>query len=310
MNLFYISTLIFSVAAILAFLFIGTFFFIFLERFLDARIQHRDGPGRHGSMDYSQVWKDFRKVKIKQDTTPPLSLRFRIALSAWKSLPAIFLLILLSGVLPDSMKNTGLPALLLLPLLAASLEAAFLHATTDARERLEWRKRMAIRVLGASLMAFAFLAATLKVGPPSLQGISEAQRYFPYHSIIASPGLFLCAIAALGAIFLFVNENPIQNEGELSLGRSTHYLIFFVRKMWVFCLLSFWVFVFLGGTTGLIAKIIFPIKTALVLFLFTFLQGSFPRLRSSDASELALRWLFRLCILGFLVEAVWVGVRL
>lgn len=300
---------VFSAAGVLLFLFLGTFLFLFLERFVHARLQHREGPGRHGAVDFFQVWKDYQKTRTKREGGfPPLTLRFRIAMWAWRSLPAVFLLILLAGLLPTALDDTELPALLLLPLLAASLEAAFLHGTTDLRERIEWRKRMVLRVMGASVLALAFLTAALQVGIPSLTAISELQATFPFHSILASPGLFLSGIAALGAIFLFANENPIQNEGELSLSRSRHYLVFFVRRMWIFCLLSFWVLVFLGGVSTIAAKVLFPVKLAAALFLFTLLQGSFPRMRTSDAGELAARWLLRLCLVGLVVEAIWVGV--
>jgi NADH:ubiquinone oxidoreductase subunit H len=295
---------------VLLVLFVGTFFFLFLERFIHARLQHRDGPGRHGNMDPFQVWKDFLKTRVKKEGGfPSPTLRFWLAMFAWQILPAIFLLILLGGLLPPVMDSTELPALLLLPLLAVSLEAAFLHGTSDLRERIEWRKRMVLRVMGASLLALAFLTAALQVGLPSLSAISLAQNQFPYHSILSSPGLFLSGLAALGSIFLFANENPIQNEAELSISRSRHYLVFFVRRMWVFCLLSFWVLVFMGGVSSLPAKALFPFKLAAALFFFTLLQGSFPRMRTADAGELASRWLLRLCLAGLVVEAVWVGVR-
>jgi NADH:ubiquinone oxidoreductase subunit H len=296
-----------STVGVLLFLFVGTFAFLFLERFVQARVQHRDGPGRHGSVDFTQVWKDYLKNRVKREGELPLDFRFRLALFVWKILPAVFLLILLAGLLPPAIEQAELPFLLLLPFLAASLEAVFLHATTNSLERIEWRKRMMPRVMGASVLALAFLTTVLSVGQPSLSVISEAQTAFPFHSMLSSPGLFLCGIAALGSIFLFSNENPIQNEAELSLGRSRHYPVFFVRRMWEFCLLSFWVFVFLGGAHSIAAKVLFPVKLAAALFLFSLLQASFPRLRSADAGELALRWLFRICLLGFLLEAVWVG---
>jgi NADH:ubiquinone oxidoreductase subunit H len=296
-----------SAISVLVFLFVGTFSFLFMERFVQARVQHRDGPGRHGSIDALQVWRDYLKTRSKNESGAALDFRFRLAVFAWKILPAVFLLLLLAGLLPSAMEQAELPFLLLLPLMAASLEAVFLHASTDARERIEWRKRMILRVMGASVLALAFLTASLGVGLPSLSAISEAQTSFPYHSMLSSPGLFLCGLAALGAVFVFSNENPIQNEGELSLGRSKHYAVFFVRRMWEFCLLSFWVFVFLGGADSLVAKILFPVKVAAALFLFSVLQASFPRLRSADAGELTARWLFRLCLIGFLAEALWVG---
>ncbi|MGZ3729975.1 MAG: NADH-quinone oxidoreductase subunit H, partial [Bdellovibrionota bacterium] len=95
---------------------------------------------------------------------------------------------------------------------------------------------------------------------------------------------------------------------EMSLHGSLQYLLFFVNKMWIFCLLCFWVFVFCGGFGPILTKVAFPFKAAAALFLFTLIQVSFPRARSSDAVEITARWLLRLCLIGFLLEVVWVGV--
>ncbi|MGZ3696361.1 MAG: NADH-quinone oxidoreductase subunit H, partial [Bdellovibrionota bacterium] len=74
-------------------------------------------------------------------------------------------------------------------------------------------------------------------------------------------------------------------------------------------LICFWVYVFCGGINGPIVKILFPVKVALVLVVFTVLQVSFPKIRSADSAELTARWLLRLCLIGFFMEAVWIGVR-
>ncbi len=300
-----------SAAFVLLLLFIGTFFLLFCERFVHARTQHRDGPGRSGRTDYYQVWTDFRKVRAKAtgfQWASPVAGRFRFALLLWVFLPVVFLIILFSPLLPDHLANAELPLLLVLPLLASGIEALFMHATQDTNERYEWRKHLLLRIMGASLLYLAALAICLRVGQSSLASISEIQEYFPYHSILSSPGLFLCGIGAFSAIFLFSVESPLEGRNELSLHRSLQYLLFFVNKMWIFCLLCFWVFIFLGGSGNLLARLAFPFKAAFVIFLFTLLQASFPRTRSADAAEIATRWLLRLCLLGFLLEAVWVGV--
>ena len=296
------------VALVLVFLFAGTFFLLFLERFVHARIQHREGPGRGGKTDVFQVWKDYRKTRAKEGAGLTFPFRIRAATVAWRILPATFLLILLAGLLPASLAETEVPALLLLPLLAAAMEASFLHASSDARERFEWRKQLVLRVLGASVLAFGFLAVSLHTGSLSLGVISEVQTRFPYLSLFSSPGLFLCGVASFGAIYLYSGEGPIQTEGELSLSRSIQYLVLFIRKMWVFCLVCLWVFVFFGGAASIAAKLLFPFKVGAALFVFTLLQGSFPRIRSTDAGELSARWMFRMCFLGLLLEAIWVGV--
>ena len=77
---------------VLAMLFAGTFGLLFCERFVHARTQHRDGPGRGGRVDCFQVWTDFRKVRSKGwDAHSALSGRFRFALFAWMLLPLLFL---------------------------------------------------------------------------------------------------------------------------------------------------------------------------------------------------------------------------
>jgi NADH:ubiquinone oxidoreductase subunit H len=293
---------------VLVALFAGTFGLLFCERFVHARTQHRDGPGRAGRIDYFQVWTDFRKVRSKGwDAQAPLSGRFRLALVAWMLLPVAFLLVLLSPLLPESLADAELPVLLLLPLIAAGIEAVFMHATADTKERYEWRKHLMLRIMGASMLYLSVVAVGLRVGHSDLESISSLQARFPFHAILSSPGLFLCGVGAFAAIFLFAAESPVESQGELSLRRSLQYLLFFVNKMWVFCLLCFWVFIFFGGFS-LGAKILFPFKAAAALFVFTLIQVSFPRARSSDAVELTARWLLRLCLIGFLLEVVWVGV--
>lgn len=296
------------VPVVVAALFGGTFLLLFVERFVYARVQHRDGPGRGGRVDPLQVWKDFRKTKLKDSRGGPASLRFRAAAAIWRLLPALFLLILLAGILPETLADTEVPLLLLLPLLAVSLEASFLHAAPDSRERFEWRRRLLLRVMGASVISLGFLVVSMRGGGLSLGAVSRVQDAFPFLALFSSPGLFACGLASFGAIFLFPAEAPVPGGEGLSLNRSMHYTVFFVRKMWVLCLISFWVFMYLGGFGGIVAQVLFPLKVAAAVFLFTLIQGSFPRMRSADAGELTVRWLFRLCFFGIFVEAVWVGV--
>ena len=309
MNPFHLALELAGCALVMLTLFVGTFGLLFCERFVHARTQHRDGPGRGGRVDCYQVWTDFRKVRSKGwDAHSALSGRFRFALALWTLLPPIFLLILLSPILPDSLADAELPVLLLLPLMGAGIEALFMHATVDTRERYEWRKHLMLRIMGASMLFLSVVAVILRAGHSTLAAVSSLQSHLPFHAILSSPGLFLCGIGGFAAIFLFAAESPVESRDEMSLHRSLQYLLFFVNKMWIFCLLCFWVFVFCGGFGNIIAQVAFPVKVAASLFLFTLIQVSFPRARSSDAVEITARWLLRLCLIGFLLEVVWVGV--
>jgi|GEM_PF-5339161 len=294
---------------VLAALFGGTFFLLFFERFVYARTQHRDGPGRGGRTDYYQVWTDFRKVRRKgSDPQRLMAKRFRLAIAVWLLLPAAFLLVLFSPLMPEQYRGAEVPLLLLLPLLATGIEALFMHATHDTRERYEWRKHLMLRLMGAAVLYLSVTTVSLRVGDFSLAAISELQAHLPYHALFSSFGLLFCGVGAFAAIFLFAAESPIEGRQELSLHRSMQYLLFFVNKMWIFCLLCFWVYVFFGGAGTILAQLLFPLKALAALFFFTILQVSFPRTRSADATEITARWLLRLCLVGFLLEALLVGV--
>ena len=310
MNAVAIMTTALSGIFALAFLFAGTVVLLFLERFVHARVQHRDGPGRAGQVDYWQVLKDLKKVGNKHGgESLQLPLRTRLATWIWRLLPAVFLVVLVVTDLPEAIEEMDLSSLLFLPMIAAAVEALLIQATADSRERFERRRQLLLRVMGATALLLSVMAVTLRVGRLDLQAISQFQEYFPYHSMLSGPGLFICGLTAFCSIFLFTNESPVRGLEDQSLNHSMQYLTVFVQKMWVFSLVCFWVYVFVGGAGGVVAKALFPVKVAAGLFLFTLLQASFPKVRSADAGELTARWLLRLSLLGCLLEALWVGVR-
>lgn len=232
-----------------------------------------------------------------------------MATFAWGILPAVFLLTLFAVGYPDGGKEIDLPLLLLLPIFGVALESVLMHATADNQERFDRRRRLWLRSIGVTSLLLSVFAVGLRVGEFNLSAISDLQIYFPYHAVISSPGLLLCGITAFCAIFLLTTDNPVQLEEEQSLNHSMQYATVFVQKMWVFALLCFWVYVFGGGAKGPIVKILFPCKVVAAILVFSVLQVSFPKIRSADAGELAARWLLPLCLIGFFMEAVWVGVR-
>jgi NADH:ubiquinone oxidoreductase subunit H len=211
--------------------------------------------------------------------------------------------------LPEAWRPSDLSSLLLLPIIASAVEALLLHAGADSRELFEWRSRLLLKAMGATTLLLSVIPIAMRVGALDLASVSGFQSHFPYLSFLSSPGLLLCGITAFGSIFLFVNESPVGGLEDLSLNHSMQYLTLFVQKMWTFSLICFWVYIFAGGNNGIVGYVLFPIKVGASLFLFTLLQASFPKIRTSDAGELTVRWLLRLCLIGCFLEAVWVGVR-
>jgi NADH:ubiquinone oxidoreductase subunit H len=308
MNIFSSVLFCLGLAAITVFLLVTTFAFMFLDRFMRARVQHRDGPSKAGRINPFQVWSDFRKIREKKANALPLPATTRLAFLTWILLPVLFLLILLGGLLPHALDPSGVAILLLLPLLALGLEGAFLHATQDSLEKEQWRRALSLRLLGISILALAFLAVALRVGGASLHQISHAQRFFPYLLGLSGPGLFCSALSAFGAVFVFARTGAEETMSSQSLGGALHFPIFFTKKMWVVSLLSFWVFVFFGGSSGIVNIALFPLKLALALFFLLLIQLSVPAVKSVDLGEIAIRWVLRLSLISLVIEAVWLGV--
>jgi NADH:ubiquinone oxidoreductase subunit H len=295
-----------SIFFIITFLLCGTFLSAFYERVFAARIQHRDGPGTYGKVYYFQVWKDFLKIRYRKSANRQISQQFMILI--WASLPVFFLCVLLGGFLPAAFRDAGLWVLIFLLLLSVVIESLLLHFTDSNRERLIWREPLLLKILGVSAIIISSIALSMRVGGSDLSAISSFQLGFPFHSIFKSPGLFLLALLSFGSIYLVVGDAPIGSNEEKSLGGSAHYLIFFVRKMWSFSLISFWVFLYFGGFSGFFAKVAFPIKAASILLVYVLLQISVPLVRTNDAASLALRWLLTFCFIGFALEVIWMGI--
>lgn len=294
-----------SITLIVAFAFSGTFFCIFLERFLGARIQHRDGPGVGGKIDYLQVWKDFQKIRTKGNS--PASVKIRLLFFGWMALPVIFLVLLLSRSLPSGFSEAGLWLLCSFLLVSVSVEAILLRFSTSGKERLDWRGPILLKVLGVSALVLSSIALAMRAGSADLAALSSFQGEFPYYAIFFSPGLFILSLISFVSIYIVVGDSPIYGNDEKGLGGTLQYGIFFNKRMWSFSLICFWTFLFIGGFDGVLAKMFFPLKGALFLLGYVLLKISVPYVRSSDAGALTLRWLLTFGFVGFALEVLWVG---
>lgn len=306
--LFLFLSLLLNALAILLFLLLGTFFFMFLDRFVRARVQHRDGPSFEGKVNYFQVWQDYKKIRAKVAPDVRISTASKRLFLIWMNLPALFLLVLFGGGLSKNFDSASLAVLLLLPLISIGLEGGFLNATGDPAEKDQWRRGISLRIIGVSLFSLGFLAVLLRTGTPSLEKISHLQGTFPYVLLASGPGLFISALSSFGAIFVFARSGALEAESNISLGGGLHFPIFFTNKMWVISLLSFWVFVFAGGFSGVIEVALFPLKIMLACFFLLLIQLSVPSIKSVDLGERAIHWVLRMALLGFAIEAVWLGV--
>lgn len=298
----------FLFTAIVLFIFAGTFFLLFLERFVYSRVQHRDGPGRHGEVDYYQVLKDFLKIIKKDHSNDPfISKRFHLVLAFWKILPFLFGIVLLGRITPHVFGVADLLILFFICSLSVAGEAILIYATQSERERYEMQRSLNLKILGIGVLFISSVALTLRISESNLKAISHSQDMLPFHAILSSPGLFIVGITAFLSTYLIASVEPVQGDESVSLAGSWQYSFFFTKRMWIFCLLAYWVFAFCGGFEGIVAKIVFPLKLALAIFFFIFLQTTMPKMRMSDAGETTVKWLIPLCLLGLSLEILWVG---
>jgi hypothetical protein len=283
----------------------GTFTSIFLERFFSARIQHRDGPGASPYSCAKQVFRDFEKIRLKRSDKS--SLDRKLLITIWAILPVFFLIFLMGDLLPPRFDWAGLWLVLVILLFSIVLEGVMIHFADSDRERLDWREPILLKILGLSALFMSSIAVAMSAGGSDLVAISQFQLGLPFHAMLTSPGLFVMGFISFVSIYIIVGDVPIGGGAEKGLGGGDQYLIYFVRRMWSFALVVFWVFVFAGGFAAVVPKLIFPAKLFFFLVLYTLLQISVPYIRSSDAGILALRWLLMFSFIGFILEVLWVG---
>lgn len=293
---------------------------ILAERRIIARMQARIGPDRVGPQGFFQPLADVLKLLTKEDVRPVAADRVLHYLTPIITLVPVMLVF---AVIPAA------PGLHLTDLNIGYLYVAAVSSIAVYGVALGgWSSNSKYALLGglrssAQLISYelaqglAALGVIAAAGSLSLVSIVEAQ--FPVPFAVAQPlGLAVYLIASLAESSRAPFDLP-EAEQELGAGYHTEYSSFrfalFMLSEYVHVIVSSALIatLFLGGwwpfSGGILGVAAFAFKMALLIFVFTWLRATLPRVRYDRLMAIGWKVLIPLALVQLTIVAVWVAVR-
>ncbi len=282
----------------------------YAERRLVARMQNRIGPNRVGPFGVLQGVADLLKLVTKEDITPRAADRLVFLIA-----PILFFTpaIALFAVVPffDGWAVVDLDAGIVYVIAVTSVSSLAAFAAGWASNN-KYSLYGAVRGV-AQLVSYevplilAITSVVLLSGSLNLQEITEAQG-IPF--VIVQPLGFLIMLVAVTAE---LNRTPFdinEAESEIVAGFHTEYtgtkfaLIYGAEYVAALGWSAVIVTLFFAGWKPDIGGLIwFGLKTSIIVFLFFWFRGTWPRVRIDQMLALAWKLLFPLATVNILVTA-------
>lgn len=291
---------------------------ILAERRIIARMQARIGPDRVGPQGFFQPLADVLKLLTKEDVRPVAADRVLHYLTPIVTLVPVMLVF---AVIPAS------PGIHLTDLNVGYLYVAAVSSIAVYGVALGgWSSNSKYALLGglrssAQLISYelaqglAALGVVAAAGSLSLVTIVNAQ--FPVPFALAQPiGLVVYVLASLAESSRAPFDLP-EAEQELGAGYHTEYSSFrfalFMLSEYVHVIVSSALVatLFLGGwwpfSGGILGVAAFALKMALLIFVFSWLRATLPRVRYDRLMSFGWKVLIPLALLQLTIVAVWVA---
>ena len=282
----------------------------YAERRLVARMQNRIGPNRVGPFGLLQGVADLMKLVLKEDLTPRAADRLVFIIA-----PILFFApaIALFAVVPffDGWAVADLDAGIVYVIAVTSVSSVAAFAAGWASNN-KYSLYGAVRGV-AQLVSYevplilAVTSVVLLAGSLNLQEIVEAQG-IPF--VLVQPLGFLIMLIAVTAE---LNRTPFdvnEAESEIVAGFHTEYtgtkfaLIYGAEYVAALGWSAVIVTLFFAGWKPDIGGLLwFGLKTSVIVFLFFWFRGTWPRVRIDQMLALAWKLLFPLATLNILVTA-------
>jgi NADH-quinone oxidoreductase subunit H len=295
-----------------------TFFTIWLERKLVARIQDRLGPNRVGPYGLFQTVADFLKLLTKEVLVPQGADRlvFMIApLLVVMSVVGLWAVVPFAPTLFGTDINVGVlyivsvGSLGTLGIMMAGLSSNNKYALLGAF------RTVAMMLSYAVPMIIALLVPTLLSGSMGMVEIVEAQDpvWFVFLAPVAALIFFISSIAEVGrAPFdLIEAESEIVAGFHIEYSGMTFGLFFVAEFLHAFTIAVLTVTLFFGGWQGpgastypILGFFYFIIKSSLVYFTVIWIRGTFPRVRIDHLNSLNWKLLTPLALAALIFTAV------
>jgi NADH-quinone oxidoreductase subunit H len=296
----------------------------FVERRVIARIQVRIGPNRTGPFGLLQPVADAVKAIFKEELIPAgadrlvfvlaPALSVTVALVAFAVIPVGPPIQLFGRTITLELADVNIAVLYLLAVGSLSVYGIVLAG---------WSSNNKYAMLGslrsaAQLVSYEISLGLALVGVLMLTGTLQLTRIVAYQAqngwnILLQPlGFIIYFIAAMAEVNRLPFDLP-EAETELVAGYYTEYssikfaFFFMAEYINIITVCSIATTLFLGGYLGPfgIANGVwwFALKVAILIFIFMWVRGTFPRFRYDQLMNLGWKVLFPLALLNILITA-------
>jgi NADH-quinone oxidoreductase subunit H len=297
---------------------VATFFLIWAERKIVARIQDRLGPNRVGPFGIFQTFADAVKLVTKELITPVGAdiIPYNLApLLTVMSVVGVWAVIPLAPRLTGSDINVGVLYVVSISAVG-TLGIMLAGMSSNNKYALLGAFRTVAQMLSYAVpMVLALLVPVLLSGSMGMVQITEAQGSIWFALLAPLSGLifFISSIAEVGR----APFDLLEAESEIVAGFNIEYSglrfgMFFVAEfLHAFTISALTATLFLGGWQGpgasnfpLLGLLYFFIKTAAVYFVVIWIRGSFPRIRIDQMNSINWKFFTPLALAGLVITAV------
>lgn len=308
-----------GVVVTFVFLLLTVMFLTYYERKLISRVADRIGPNRTGPYGILQPVADTVKLLVKEDITPAKADALVYMLAPALIIVPAFLIYTVIPFAPGVVGTDINVGLLFIVSIASITTISILMAGWGSRNKyslLGGMRAVAQMISYEIPMVLAMLGPVILAGSLSLVKIIDAQSNFRWFLLAQPVGLLVYFVAGVAE----ANRSPFdipEAESELVAGYHTEYgafkfaLFFLAEYTNTFTIAVLITILFLGGWQGpfaeqvpLLGTIYFLIKAYLVVFLFIWIRGTFPRLRIDQLMSFAWKFLLPLALTNLLVTGL------
>ena len=292
------------------FLLVVTTMLTFVERRLVARMQNRIGPNRVGPFGILQGFADLIKLITKEDLIPTLANRTVFSLAPILIMAPVLLMFAVIPILPGfTIADLDIGIFYVVAITSLGSLGVFAAGwASNSKYSLYGAVRGVAQLVSYEVpLVLSICVVVLLAGALNLNQITGAQE-IPF--ILVQPLAFVIVLFSVAAE---LNRTPFdlnEADSEIVAGFHTEYsgtkfaLIYGTEYLAAFGWSLVIAILFLGGLEpGVGGFLILMAKTSVILFLFFWFRGTWPRVRIDQILAIAWKVMFPLATLNIIITA-------
>ena len=292
------------------FLLVVTTMLTFVERRLVARMQNRIGPNRVGPFGILQGFADLIKLITKEDLIPTLANRTVFSLAPILIMAPVLLMFAVIPILPGfTIADLDIGIFYVVAITSLGSLGVFAAGwASNSKYSLYGAVRGVAQLVSYEVpLVLSICVVVLLAGSLNLNQITGAQE-IPF--ILVQPLAFVIVLFSVAAE---LNRTPFdlnEADSEIVAGFHTEYsgtkfaLIYGTEYLAAFGWSLVIAILFLGRLEpGVGGFLILMAKTSIILFLFFWFRGTWPRVRIDQILAIAWKVMFPLATLNIIITA-------